>query len=106
MKCTACKHSIFEDHSPGKVRCKICGTVLYKITSKAIIPSPNKMDLKTTINAEFIYAVQPSPAEQASLDALNGHAEEICEILQPIFYQTFVQMLNLKRGRYAKGDQD
>jgi len=57
----------------------------------------NPMNLETKISAKFVTQMPPSPAEQQSLDALNQHAEEICESLQPVFQKLVIEMLELKR---------
>lgn len=63
----------------------------------------NQLSLRTDIHAKFEYLTPPTPEEQISVDALNGHAEEICESLQPIFNSLVINMLELKRGHFAKG---
>lgn len=62
------------------------------------------LHLQTKISAEFVTQVPPeSVAEQVSLDALNMHAEDICESLQPIFRQLIIEMLELKRKTFSQG---
>lgn len=66
------------------------------------------MQLETKISAQFfVEKGQPVSKEyQASLDALNHHAEEICETLQPIFQTLIIHMLELKREKYATGGEE
>ena len=66
---------------------------------------PNALTLRTEIHAKFEYRDAPTPEEQVSVDALNMHAEEICETLQPIFNSLVINLLELKRGHYAKGEK-
>jgi len=65
--------------------------------------SKNEMQLKTKIEAKFEYMMQPTIEQQTSLDALNKHAEEIAESLQPVFQNLIIQMLELKREAYGQG---
>ena len=58
--------------------------------------------LETNLSARFISKVNLSPEEQASLDALNFHAEEITQRLQSVFRTLVTEMLDLKRAHYAK----
>lgn len=61
----------------------------------------NPMYLRTKVNASFEYAGAADPATQASLDALNKHAEDICESLQPVFRSLIITMLELKRQTHT-----
>lgn len=65
-------------------------------------PKENPMQLRTEVHAKFV-TLQPldNPQQQASLDALNQHAEDICQILQPIFSRLVIEMLELKRKTHA-----
>jgi hypothetical protein len=63
-----------------------------------------EMQLRTEIVAKFVTDVPPSPEEQVSLDALNKHVEDICESLQPTFTNLIIEMLELKRQTFTKGD--
>lgn len=66
----------------------------------------NEMQLKTEIKAKFFYLIEPTSLEQQqSLDALNKHAEDIAEALQPIFQNLVIQMLELKRQTYGQGSE-
>lgn len=65
---------------------------------------PNPMHLETKISAVFVTMGQPDHHQQASLDALNKHAEDICETLQPVFQRLIIEMLELKRQNFTQGD--
>lgn len=63
----------------------------------------NPINLRTGISAEFVTMLPPDPEGQVFLDALNKHAEDICESLQPIFQNLVIQMLALKREKFTTG---
>ena len=62
----------------------------------------NQLQLRTEVHAKFesLYRIEV-PEAQASLDALNKHAEDICESLQPIFRSLIITMLELKRQTHT-----
>jgi hypothetical protein len=62
----------------------------------------NNIAMETVLTARFVPRVAPeSPEEQASIDALNMHAEEIAEKLQPVFRDLVLSMLELKRPHFT-----
>lgn len=66
--------------------------------------SRQEMHLETKISARFVTALPPASVEEAkSLLALNYHAEQICETLQPIFQKLVIDMLELKRAQFTAG---
>jgi len=62
------------------------------------------MQLETKISAKFLKEEDEvvNYEQQQSLDALNKHTEDCCEILQPIFQTLIIEMLTLKRESFAK----
>lgn len=62
----------------------------------------NQLQFSTEVRAKFesLYRIEV-PEAQASLDALNKHAEEICEALQPVFRSLIITMLELKRQTHT-----
>lgn len=59
--------------------------------------------LETNIIAKFTSDAPITPEQQASLDALNAHAEEVTERLQSAVRVLITEMLDLKRAQYTKG---
>lgn len=66
-------------------------------------PRKNQMEFATKITAKFQYQLQPTPEEQAQLDALNAHAEEICERLQGTFRNLIIEFLEVKKNAISGG---
>lgn len=61
-----------------------------------------QIQLETCISARFIPMLPPAtPAEQASIDAMNHHAAEITERLQETFRLLVIEMMDIKREAYA-----
>lgn len=61
----------------------------------------NPMSLETKISAQFFTSQELTTEQQESMMALNKHAEDICETLQPIFQRLIVEMLELKRQTFT-----
>jgi hypothetical protein len=61
----------------------------------------SQLQLETNITAKFISLSPLSPQEQISLDALNIHAYEITERLQPVLRLLVAEMLDIKREQFT-----
>lgn len=61
----------------------------------------SKLQLESKVSAVFSHSGNPTDQEASSINALNKHAEDICEDLQPVFKTLIVQMLELKREHFA-----
>lgn len=57
----------------------------------------NPMQLRTEIHAKFMTMQPPSPQQQVIMDRLNAAAEQVCEVLQPVFRLLVIEMLQMKR---------
>jgi hypothetical protein len=66
----------------------------------------NEMQMETNLSVKFIYAATPTKEEQASLDALNIHADDIAESLQTVFRALVIEMLSLKRKTHTGGENE
>lgn len=61
-----------------------------------------KLDFETNISARFHSKTQLDPQQQASLDALNVHVQEIAGRLQTTVRLLITEMLYIKRAQFTK----
>jgi hypothetical protein len=68
-------------------------------------PPMPKLALETKLTARFVSMTPLTPAGQASLNAMNIHAEECAQRLQAAFRLLITEMLDMKHDFYAQEAQ-